>query len=86
MQNAKCKMLKFPVSEKQAIRRVVTSAMCRRHERKTYPLYRFSRLTRNVQILRECAVFLWKSGCNSVKYGHLSEIADPTLTRRVKLT
>ena len=26
MQSAKCKMLKFPVSEKQAIRRVVTSA------------------------------------------------------------
>ena len=44
------------------------------------------RLTRNVQIFRKCAVFLWKSGCNFRKYGHLSEKADPTLTRRVKLT
>ena len=44
------------------------------------------RLTRNVQILRECADFPQKSGCNSVKCGHLSEIVGIALTRREKLT
>ena len=80
MQNAKCRMINYKNPD------ICNLSNVPKARAKTCPLHRISRLTRNVQILRKCAVFPQKSGCNSVKYGHLSEIADSTLTRRVKLT